>query len=198
MKSGGVPQMVANYSGHPYCGNNRHCPLFCHQAHATREKNRGDFKQEILEEFQKNKQVVQVNVPKKDFGKVTGEPDGLQFVDNTKDTESGEVSLTYVGRLVIPKIQVVTPLAADVECVSLRFGAGISPDFSGINEPGLTAVFGHRFLTSGKDFNRLDEIVDGDQFYIDYAPTGKRYYYDVRASYHPSRRVTGKGLRALR
>ena len=148
------------------------------------EKNRDDFKQELLEEFEKKKQVIKVNVPK-DFGKVTGEPDGafgLEFVDNTMDNSSDEVSLTYVGRLSLPKIQVVTPLAAmsnGVDYVSLRFGAGIHPDFAGIGEPGLSCVFGHRFLTSGKDFNRLDEVVAGDQFYIDYAPTGKRYFYTV-------------------
>ncbi|MDO5015680.1 MAG: sortase [Eubacteriales bacterium] len=148
------------------------------------EKNRDNFKQELLDEFEKKKQVIKVNVPK-DFGKVTGEPDevfGLDFVDNTMDNTSDEVSLTYVGRLSVPKIQVVTPLAAmsnGVDYVSLRFGAGLHPDFAGIGEPGLSCVFGHRFLTSGKDFNRLDEVVAGDQFYIDYAPTGKRYFYSV-------------------
>lgn len=146
------------------------------------QKNAEGLKQQLLDEFEKNKQVITVNIDR-NFGAVTGEryeDFGLDFMDNTADhDESDQVSLTYVGRLSIPKIKVITPLAADVELPSLRFGSGIHPEFAPINSPGLTTIFGHRFLTDGKDFNRLEEIVPGDQFYIDYAPTGKRYYYDV-------------------
>lgn len=151
------------------------------------EKNADEFKEELLAKMEQEKTPFQVKVPKY-FGMVQGERNedfGVDFVDNAEDQiTTDKVTLNYVGKLVIPKIAVETPLSYDDHpelLISLRFGSGIHAGsaFANINEPGLTTIWGHRFLTNGKDFNRLDEIVEGDQFYIDHLPTGKRYYYTV-------------------
>lgn len=149
------------------------------------EKNADQLQQEILKEMNDKHQAVQVEVDK-EFGKVQGERmenfGGVDFVDNDQDyDDNAKVSLTYVGRLVIPKINVVTPLSEDTTAAALlpalRFGVGML--HAPLTEPGLTTIWGHRFLTKGRDFNRLDEVQVGDQFYIDYMPTGERYYYTV-------------------
>ncbi len=144
------------------------------------ERNAEDLKQKILKQMDEEKKPVTFEISK-DFGEVQGEryeDFGVSFVE-PEDDGSKQVSLTYSGTLVIPKIGVKTPVADDVEKYSLRFGVGILPQLSALDQDGLTAIFGHRFLTSGRDFNRLDEILPGDQFYIDYLPHGKRYYYNV-------------------
>lgn len=114
-------------------------------------------------------------LPQEEYEKIPG------FVPNERDNESDEavVKLTYVGRLVYPKLAIDSPLANDAENYSLRFGVGIHQDFAGLLEPGLTNIFGHRFLTKGRDFNRLGEAAVGDQFYIDYNVDAMRHYYRV-------------------
>ncbi len=151
------------------------------------EKNAEKLSEEILNNMEAQKTPIEVEVAK-NFAPVQGERNedsvGVDFVDNSLDnTSSDTVSLTYVGKLVIPKIQVTTPLSEEQGndlLVSLRFGSGIHSGVgTPLGQPGLTTIWGHRFLTSGRDFNRLNEIVPGDQFYIDYLPTNTRYHYNV-------------------
>lgn len=150
------------------------------------ERNAEKLSKEILDNMEAQNSPIEVEVAK-NFAPVQGERNegmGVDFIDNSLDnTSSDVVSLTYVGKLVIPKIQVTTPLSEEQGndlLVSLRFGSGIHSGVgTPLGQPGLTTIWGHRFLTSGRDFNRLDEIVPGDQFYIDYLPTNTRYYYNV-------------------
>lgn len=129
-------------------------------------------------------QAVEVEVgknvgalPNEEYEKIPG----LDFVPNENDLSADEavVKLTYVGRLVYPRLMIDSPLANDSSNYSLRFGVGIHEDFAGLTEPGLTNIFGHRFLTKGRDFNRLGEAEVGDQFYIDYNVDGMRHYYKI-------------------
>lgn len=151
------------------------------------EKNAEKLSKEILNNLDAQKTPIEVEVAR-NFAPVQGERNedsvGVDFVDNNLDnTDSDSVSLTYVGKLAIPKIKVITPLSEEQGSdllVSLRFGSGIHSGVgTPLGQPGLTTIWGHRFLTSGRDFNRLNEIVPGDQFYIDYLPTNTRYYYNV-------------------
>lgn len=138
----------------------------------------------ILAGLQKG-QAQEVKIDK-DFGKVNGErfeelPEGVQFVDNGADNSNQqEVALNYSGILVIPRIGQSIPLSDAVGSgESLRFGVAIHESFAGLLDPGLTSIFGHRFLTRGRDFNRLGEMEVGDQFYIDYLKDHQRHHYEV-------------------
>lgn len=146
------------------------------------EKIKADINQQLKDNPH---QVVQMNIPK-DFGAVFGEriedaPEGLTFIDNDADKpDQDTVTLTYVGRMVIPKIGVNVPVSEDSGLMpSIRFGVGINTDFANLLEPGLTNIFGHRYLKKGRDFNLLNEIVPGDVFYIDYNVDGMRHNYKV-------------------
>ncbi|MDO5033442.1 MAG: sortase [Eubacteriales bacterium] len=153
------------------------------------EKNAEKLSKEIISNLDAQKAPIEVEVAR-NFAPVQGERNedsvGVDFVDNSLDeTGADVVSLTYIGKLVIPKIQVITPLSEEQGndlLVSLRFGSGIHSGVgTPLGQPGLTTIWGHRFLTTGRDFNRLNEIVPGDMFYIDYLPTNTRYYYNVYA-----------------
>lgn len=146
------------------------------------EKNALDLQNTLRDKLRKERQVVNIEVPK-GFGAVAGEDyeniNGVRYVDNDQDNVGDTVSLTYVGLLTIPRIGVSIPVSNVADNNSLRFGVAIHQDFAGINDPGLTSIFGHRFLTKGRDFNRLDEVGVGDQFYLDYNEDGKRHTYEV-------------------
>lgn len=142
-----------------------------------------DFEDQLRESLRQNKnQVVDVEIDP-NFGRVVGgevvEDASGGFVDMNADRPKDQkVHLSFVGRLIIPRIGVDIPTANSV-LEALRFGVGIHPDYPGINDPGTTLIFGHRFLTKGRDFNQLDKMQVGDEFYLDYNVDGKRHVYRV-------------------
>lgn len=105
--------------------------------------------------------------------------DGGEDFVNQIELNGGKVTVTYIGRLVIAKINCDIPLSPVADAYHLRFGAGILSDSAPLASPGQTAIFGHRFSTKGRDFNRLDEIDTGDNFFIDIAEANTRYHYRV-------------------
>ena len=144
-----------------------------------------NFKNKLLKNLEENpKQIVQFEVPK-NYGAIVGEAHetvpGVNFIDNEEDDTEGDsvVQVTYVGRLVYPKLGMNAPLSKDISLVSLRFGVGIFPESADLLEDGMTSIWGHRFLTRGRDFNRLGEAEVGDKFYIDYNVDGMRHNYEV-------------------
>lgn len=144
------------------------------------------YKANTLERLQRNPNETIIEKVDKNFGKVFGEsaeplPPGVEFVDNDADLPDSEtITVNFVGRLVIPRIGCNTPLSLDYGVMpSIRFSAGIHGSFANLLDPGLTNIFGHRYLTKGRDFNRLNEMEPGDQFYIDYNVDGLRHFYKV-------------------
>ncbi len=143
-----------------------------------------DVERQILEEMEKNPNApITMRVRRGDLQVPGGEQlesalAGDEFVNEQRDPDE-MVNLTFIGRIVIAKIGCKCPISADASRESLRFGVGCLPSTPAINENGLTAIFGHRFLDKGRDFNRLGEIKEGDVFYIDYSADQTRYHYDV-------------------
>lgn len=138
-------------------------------------------KKDLLDQLEQNPDgVVQVKVDR-DLGAFAGEtPEiGFEFEEPDPATLPDEVTLQYVGRLVIPKISLITPVANDVSYQSLRFGVGIHPQSAPLTDVGKTSIFGHRYISKGRDFNRANELEVGDKFYIDYNVDGKRHFYEV-------------------
>lgn len=144
-------------------------------------KQQMDRRNEILDNLEKGAYSFTIG---KDENKVPGESpetfgqEGLNF-ELDEGPEGDTVNLSYIGRIVISKIQCNTPLAPVTDQYHLRFGCTIWPYSAPLSEPGQTAIFGHRFLTKGRDFNRLDEVHQGDTFYIDDVTTNTRYIYRV-------------------
>lgn len=143
-----------------------------------------DVERQILEEMDKNPHApITMRVRRGDLQVPGGEQlesalAGDEFVNEQRDPDE-MVNLTFIGRIVIAKIGCKCPISADASRESLRFGVGCLPSTPAVNENGLTAIFGHRFLDKGRDFNRLGEIKEGDVFYIDYSADQTRYHYDV-------------------
>ncbi|MDO5734167.1 MAG: sortase [Eubacteriales bacterium] len=143
------------------------------------------MRDKILESFKaKPGENVSFEIGKDEY-KVPGErledwstQDGQDFVEEV-EVPGGKVTVTYIGRLVIAKIGCDTPLSPVLDHYHLRFGASILQSSAPLNQAGQTVIFGHRFLTKGRDFNRLDEINTGDSFFIDVAEENLRYIYRV-------------------
>lgn len=71
-----------------------------------------------------------------------------------------------IGTLEIPSIDLKLPILEGANMSNLKKGAGRLEGTTLIGETGNTAIAAHRSYTYGKDFNRLDEVKDGDQIII--------------------------------
>ena len=73
---------------------------------------------------------------------------------------------TVLGIIQIKKIKVKAPIVEGVKSYNLSRAVGHVPGTAAIGQPGNCAIAGHRSYTFGKYFNRLDEIVTGDEIVI--------------------------------
>lgn len=71
-----------------------------------------------------------------------------------------------LGIIRIKKIKVVAPIVEGVQSSNLKVGVGHIPGTAAPGQPGNSALAGHRSYTFGKFFNRLDEMVIGDEISI--------------------------------
>ena len=82
-----------------------------------------------------------------------------------------EIQKRMIGVLFIDKIEVRIPIMTGVDDETLRVAAGRMPESGKLDQVGNVVLAGHRSYTFGKYFNRLDELEEGDTFYI---KTGKK------------------------
>lgn len=73
---------------------------------------------------------------------------------------------TVLGVIQIKKIKVRAPIVEGVKSYNLSRAVGHIPGTAAIGEPGNCVMAGHRSYTFGKFFNRLNEIVVGDEIII--------------------------------
>ena len=73
---------------------------------------------------------------------------------------------TVLGIIRIKKIKVVAPIVEGVRSSNLKAAVGHIPGTAGLGKPGNCALAGHRSYTFGKFFNRLDELIIGDEISI--------------------------------
>ncbi len=100
------------------------------------------------------------------------DPDAAVF------TLPDKVTLTAVGTLEIESVGIDLPLWDDAGIVPLRYGAGVYKESVMPGEEGNLVVLGHRMKTYGSIFNRLGEVVIGDEAVI-VTMDGNRYTYVV-------------------
>ena len=73
---------------------------------------------------------------------------------------------TVLGIIQIKKIKVKAPIVEGVRASNLKAGVGHIPGSAALGQPGNSALAGHRSYTFGRFFNRLDELVIGDEIII--------------------------------
>ncbi len=73
---------------------------------------------------------------------------------------------TVLGIMQIKKIKVKAPIVEGVKSYNLSRAVGHIPGTASIGQPGNCVIAGHRSYTFGKFFNRLNELVVGDEIII--------------------------------
>lgn len=73
---------------------------------------------------------------------------------------------TVLGIIQIKKIKVKAPVVEGVRPSNLKSAVGHIPGTAALGQPGNSALAGHRSYTFGKFFNRLNELVEGDEILI--------------------------------
>ena len=92
--------------------------------------------------------------------------------------ENGQIGLQAIGRLVITKIGVNSPIVTGLSRPTLRYAAAHYEITPMIGDKGITAIFAHRHPDHGRDLNRLNEVQAGDRFEI--VRNKKTYHYLVQ------------------
>lgn len=103
---------------------------------------------------------------------------GVYEIEATATPEAAkkpEVRQLVLGVIRIDKIKVKAPIVEGVKAENLRVGVGHIPGTAAIGQAGNCALAGHRSYTFGKFFNRLDELVVGDEFVINTKKEDLRY-----------------------
>lgn len=90
-------------------------------------------------------------------------------------------TITGYGLIEIPAISLEMPLVKGADSFSLRAAAGWWPQSAEMGTAGNCAVFGHRMVTYGRHFNRLDELQPGDEVKL-YNIEGSGFTYVVTGS----------------
>ncbi|WP_261133657.1 class D sortase [Bacillus sp. Marseille-Q3570] len=98
--------------------------------------------------------------------------------ESTEAPSSGEL----VGTVEIPSIDARLPVLEGATLSNLKKGAGHLSGTSSLGQFGNSAIAAHRSYTYGKDFNRLNEVVHGDEIII--KTKDETYTYTV---YHTTR-----------
>lgn len=85
------------------------------------------------------------------------------------------VKQTVLGIITIKKIKVNLPVVEGVKAANLRAGVGHMPGTAALGSSGNSALAGHRNYSFGRFFNRLDELVIGDEIIITTKEAELRY-----------------------
>jgi sortase A len=84
------------------------------------------------------------------------------------DNKNQKISNDHVlGILFIKKINLKLPILEGADQQTLSLGAGHLPETSSLGTVGNAAIAGHRNYTYGSKFNRLNELMVGDQIKIE-------------------------------
>lgn len=106
-------------------------------------------------------------------GRLVEEFGGLEV----EDADAWEASLSSgdaLTRIVIPELEVDTMVVSGTSPSALRAGAGHYPSTVMPGQEGNVGIAGHR-TTYGRPFNRIDELVRGDEIWLQ-TPVGDFKY----------------------
>lgn len=109
------------------------------------------------------------------------QPSGSDIVETEPESEPEPepevITVQAIGKIKIEKIGVDMPIAEGSTKYNLRVAIGHYSYSAAAGDPGLSIYLGHRMYDYGRHFNRLGEIISGDQVVIESKDT--RYTYEV-------------------
>lgn len=114
-----------------------------------------------------------------DLGDMFDETSGVEISSDMEQTERKKI--TGYGLIEIPAIELEMPLVKGADSYSLRAAIGWWPQSAKMGTAGNCAVFGHRMVTYGRHFNRLDELKLDDEVIL-YSMEGEKFIYKVTGS----------------
>jgi LPXTG-site transpeptidase (sortase) family protein len=123
-------------------------------------------------EYKQKQMLNQFEQSLKDMGKgesgTSGDSSTSSVVNNsTPDNKPNSVDTnSMIGELIIPKINLRVVVAEGTELSDLRYAVGHFKGTALPGEKGNFCVAGHRNYTYSEYFNRLDELVNGDQIVV--------------------------------
>ncbi|MGM7701343.1 class D sortase [Pseudalkalibacillus sp. Hm43] len=86
--------------------------------------------------------------------------------ENKEQTKTFPTTGELIGTISISSIDLTLPILEGATIPNLKKGAGRLEGTALLGEKGNAAIAAHRSYTYGKDFNRLDELEDGDEIII--------------------------------
>lgn len=108
----------------------------------------------------------------------TDEIDALFQSDPYGQIREEASTLTLLGEILIPKIELHLPISEGAHNLQLRYGAAHVELSALPGQPGTCVLLGHRMLEYGDQFNRFGELEEGDEIYLRNLD-GERFDYTV-------------------
>lgn len=117
--------------------------------------------------------------------KLIKEFESIEFITSKDDSNPAEPIVfndgDMIGELTIPKIDLTTPIVEGASQKNMASAVGHLTNSSPVSTLGEKnsnfAIAGHRTATFGKFFNRLNELEEGDEFFIETA--ARKYTFSV-------------------
>lgn len=105
------------------------------------------------------------------IGEARATVDALDITENNgagtlEEAEAIKSKPDAIATIRIDKIDVYLPVAEGVDLATLKFALGHMPETAELGTIGNAVVAGHRSHSFGSYFNRLDEIVVGDEIVV--------------------------------
>ncbi|MDV2581277.1 class D sortase [Alkalibacillus haloalkaliphilus] len=138
-------------------------PSFQNQYYSAQEQG-------LVEEFQ------QLNTVFEEHSSAEEIPEGEEG-SGSANSPTEEINTNAIGLIHIDKIDLTLPMLLGATDENLDIGAGVLGEDTSFGEPGNTGIAAHRSRTTGRLFNRLDEVEKGDRVVIE-THDGK-YEYEV-------------------
>lgn len=101
-----------------------------------------------------------------------------EAIEAELEAMGNEMTLTAIGILEIDSIELQVPVWDDANVVSLRYGVGHFDTSVLPGEEGNCAILGHHMRAYGSIFNRLEEVVVGDNVRVR-SVDGHIYNYEI-------------------
>ncbi|MDQ0352577.1 sortase A [Alkalibacillus filiformis] len=139
-------------------------PSFQNQYYSAQEQG-------LVEEFQQLNTLFELHSSHKEL------PAREEGDDNSANNPSDELTTDAIGLIHIEKIDLTLPMLLGATDENLDVGAGVLGKDATFGESGNTGIAAHRSRTSGRLFNRLDEVEKGDRIVIE--THGGEYEYEV-------------------
>lgn len=160
------------------------CGLFLIFLEPIKAWIRSKYSMKAVDAFKQGETTVQV--PVTDMLSVDGENGEHEIgadklAEDMADFSVDYGSLTLIGLMEIPCVEIEQPLFSEVSTLALRYGCGKFGGTANIGEPGLCSIWGHRdlnYLSSALGMLQFLQDHIGDKVYIT-TPDNMVHEYEI-------------------